>query len=114
MGEGGAGTSSPRSAKRSSLLTSEEIFPGTSGRTFAIVAHANVRARGFWFAAQPERIETTMQRIEQTTSCGERKDVSMEQSISSREYARSRETRDAIWAAHATVYCGATRRVSML
>src|ERR1700750_2165829 len=46
-GEGGAGTASPKSANRSSLLTSAEFFSGASGRTFFAAAHGNALARGF-------------------------------------------------------------------
>jgi len=70
-GEGGAGTSSPSSANKSSLLTSEVRFCGARGRTFFAVAQGNAFARGFCVPAQPETTAATAHRIAQI-SLGER------------------------------------------
>jgi hypothetical protein len=61
--EGGAGTSSPKSANKSSLLTSDEVVFGASGRTVFALAQGNARVRGFAEAAQPEMIAATAHTI---------------------------------------------------
>src|SRR6202451_4881473 len=54
--DGGAGTPIPRSANKSSLLTSNEIVFGAMGRTVFAVAQGNALARGFCEGGQPETI----------------------------------------------------------
>jgi hypothetical protein len=56
----------PRSANKSSLLTSDETVFGATGRTVFAVAQGNALARGFWFAAQPETIAATVHTIAHT------------------------------------------------
>jgi hypothetical protein len=53
----------PKSANKSSLLTSDEIVFGAIGRTLFAAVQENALARGFCEAAQPERTAATMQRI---------------------------------------------------
>jgi hypothetical protein len=63
--DGGAGTSSPKSANNSSLLTSDEVVFGAIGRTLFAAAQGNALARGFCEAAQPETIAATAHSIAQ-------------------------------------------------
>jgi hypothetical protein len=78
--EGGAGTPIPKSANKSSLLTSAEIVFGATGRTLLAAAQGNALARGFCEAAQPEPIAAIAHSIAQR-SFGETRDSSSERCV---------------------------------